>query len=165
MIHHNLANLVYPDDENLLADLQHAVEDLEVNHIVLCGHYGCAGIAAALRDDLNGHMWTWLRGVRSVYEQNEAELSAIEDPVDRQNRLAEHNVREQLVRLNDADIIRRAVERGQPLLLHGWIYDLRIGRLAQLLEIDPTEETVNQDMPPRIISASPVEQPDLKVIA
>ena len=87
LIHHNLANLVYPNDENLLADLQHAVEDLEVSHIVLCGHYGCTGIGAAFREDLSGHMWTWLRGVRSVYEKNEAELSAIDDPIDRQNRL------------------------------------------------------------------------------
>ena len=146
-IHRNLANLVYSDDDNLMADLQHAVDDLKVAHIILCGIYGCNGMGAVLNGDATGHMHSWLRALREVYEENRLEIDSIEDPLDRQNRLAELNVREQLRRLSQLDIVRAALERGQDLNLHGWIYDLSNGRLTELFEVEPVSETSGFAMP------------------
>ena len=155
-IHRNLANLVYDNDDNLLADLQHAVDDFEVGHIVLCGHYGCSGLRSAMDEDVTGHMKAWLRGARDVYEANREELDAIADPLARQNRLSELNVREQLIRLSRIDIVRAAFSRGQDLTLHGWIYDVRNGQLSELLAIDAPVETAVPKPAPKIIS---VEEP------
>ncbi|MDG6079291.1 carbonic anhydrase [Erythrobacter litoralis] len=155
-IHRNLANLVYDNDDNLLADLQHAVDDFEVGHIVLCGHYGCSGLRSAMDDDVTGHMKAWLRGARDVYDANREELDAIADPLARQNRLSELNVREQLIRLSRIDIVRAAFSRGQDLTLHGWIYDVRNGQLSELLAIDAPVETAVPKPAPKIIS---VEEP------
>ncbi|MBX7483359.1 carbonic anhydrase [Qipengyuania qiaonensis] len=137
-IHRNLANLVYQDDDNLMADLQHAIEDFKVAHIILCGHYGCSGLQTAMTDGGSGHVRSWLLAAREVFAMHRAELEAIDDRVQRQDRMAELNVREQLVRLANTDTVRSAFERGQDLTLHGWVYDLRSGLLAELLEIDPT---------------------------
>lgn len=164
-IHRNLANLVYQDDDNLLADLQHAVDDFRIEHIVVCGHYGCSGIGAAMRGDATGHMKSWLRSVREVYETYRTELDAVEDPLSRQNRLAELNVREQLLRLSEIDVVRAAVGRGQVLALHGWIYDVRNGRLAQLFELEPGNPTPDLPMPPKIISETPKENHEPAVFA
>ena len=152
-IHRNLANLIYQDDDNLLADLQHAVDDFAVEHIVLCGHYGCSGIGAAMSGDTTGHMHSWLSAARAVYEQYRTELDAIANPVSRQNRLAELNVREQLLRLSKLDVIEAALGRGQPLVLHGWIYDMRDGQLTELFDIDPATGPIDLPMPPKVISA------------
>ncbi len=152
-IHRNLANLIYPEDDNLLADLQHAVDDFRVAHIVVCGHYGCSGIGAAMRGDATGHMRSWLRAASEVYEQSRGELEAIADPVERQNRLAELNVRAQLMRLADLDVVRAAWQRGQDLALHGWIYDVRDGKLEELFEIASAADAGDLPLPAKIISA------------
>lgn len=163
-IHRNLANLIYQDDDNLLADLQHAVDDFKVAHIVVCGHYGCSGIGAAMRGDATGHMQSWLRAARDVYEESRGELDAIADPVERQNRLAELNVRAQLIRLANLDVVRAAWQRGQDLALHGWIYDVRNGRLEELFEIETGNDSIDLPMPPKIISAGAREEPDVRTM-
>ncbi|MCP9222378.1 carbonic anhydrase [Erythrobacter sp. LQ02-29] len=147
-IHRNLANLVYETDDNLMADVQHAIEDFEIAHIVLCGHYGCSGLQTAMTGGGSGHVHSWLAAAREVFAQHRAELEGIEDQSERLNRMAELNVREQLVRLSKTDTVRAAFARGQDLTLHGFIYDLRNGRLAELLEIGRSGELSEIGIPP-----------------
>jgi carbonic anhydrase len=160
-IHRNTANLVYPDDDNFMADLQYAVDELKVPHIILCGHLGCAGIAATLRGETTGHMHSWLRAVREVQEEHRAELDAISNFDDRVNRLVELNVREQLIRLGRLDIIAQAYARGQELTLHGWVYDLRSGLLSELYEIASEAELDDLVLPANIISIDNGAEPRL----
>ncbi len=149
-IHRNIANIVHPDDENFLAVLQFAVETLEVPHIVLCGHYGCGGIAATLNGGTKGPIDHWLDGAREVQTAHRAELSALTDLDQRLNRMVELNVREQLIRLGRLPVVRRAFQRG--LTLHGWVYDLRDGLLSELYEIASQEELDDLTLPCTVIS-------------
>jgi len=146
-IHRNIANIVHPDDENFLAVLQFAVETLEVPHIVLCGHYGCGGIEAMLRGRTDGPVENWLTGARDAHAAHRAEIQELGSFDQRVNRMVELNVRHQLGRLGGLDIVRKAFERGQPLTLHGWVYDLRDGILSQLYEV-ASQEQLNNLMPP-----------------
>jgi len=149
-IHRNIANIVHPDDENFLAVLQFAVEELEVPHIVLCGHYGCGGIMATLKGGTSGPIDHWLDGARGVQAAHGAELAGLNDFDQRVNRMVELNVREQLVRLGGLDVVRRAFQRG--LTLHGWVYDLRDGLLSELYEIASQEELDDLTLPHNVIS-------------
>ena len=151
-IHRNIANIVHPEDENLMAVLQFAVEELRVPHIVLCGHYGCGGIEATLRGGIRGPIHNWLGGARDVQDAHLAELEAIPDFNQRLNRMVELNVRDQLIRLGGLDIVRRAFELGQELTLHGWVYDLREGLLSELYEIGSQEELDCLTLPDSVIS-------------
>jgi len=151
-IHRNTANLIHSADENLLADLQSAIDDFQVPHIVLCGHYGCGGIAASLEGCATGPMHSWLSGVRAVEEAHHAELAAIDGADERVNRLVELNVRDQLIRLGRLEIVRRAFARGQELTLHGWVYDLRDGIITELLEIGSGDELDDVLLPDNVIS-------------
>jgi carbonic anhydrase len=151
-IHRNIANIVHPEDENFLSVLQFALEELQVPHIVLCGHYGCGGIEATLKGGTRGPINNWLAGARDVQDAHLAELEAIGDFALRANRMVELNVRDQLVRLGGLDIVQRAFARGQELTLHGWVYDLRDGLLSELYEIASQEELDDLTLPGKVIS-------------
>lgn len=134
--HRNIANLVYEDDLNLMAVLQYAVSVLKVHHIILCGHYACGGIQAALAGGTTGPVHEWLASARQVADDHADELAAAGDERARINRLTELNVRDQLVRLARLPVVAEALASGQELALHGWVYDLREGLIKPLLEIE-----------------------------
>jgi len=134
-IHRNIANLVNPNDQNLMSVVQFAVDVLKVRHIIVCGHYGCGGIHAALEGGVDGHVHDWLAIARDVVRDHADELNALPEE-QRVNRLVELNVRDQLVQLARTDVVQDAFASGQPLELHGWVYDLRDGLLKPLMEID-----------------------------
>ncbi len=129
-VHRNIANLVVHTDLNCLSVLQFAVDLLKVRHVIVCGHYGCSGVNAALRRDRLGLSDNWLRHVQDVHEKHAASLAA--DPASAAERLCELNVVEQVANVCQTSIARDAWERGQALNVHGWIYGLRDGRLHDL---------------------------------
>lgn len=131
-VHRNVANLVVHTDLNCLSAIQFAVEVLRVRHIIVCGHYGCAGVVAALRDDKLGLIDNWLRHVQDVRWKHQAQLDALETEALRQNRLCELNAIEQVVNVSRTTVVREAWARGQTLAVHGWVYDVRDGLLRDL---------------------------------
>jgi carbonic anhydrase len=138
-IHRNIANLVVHTDMNLMSVLQFAVEVLEVEHVIVCGHYGCGGVAAAVDGSYHGLIDKWLRTIKDVYRIYHVELDAIADPVQRHQRLVELNVREQVYRLCSTSFVQRRWGADMGEHVHGWVYDLRHGLLTDL-EIDPADE-------------------------
>jgi carbonic anhydrase len=138
-IHRNIANLVVACDSNLNAVVQYAVEHLKVQHIVVCGHYECGGVKAAMNPSDMGQLNSWLQGLRDVYRIHQAELDAIQDSRRRFDRLVELNVREQCFNIIKIDHVQRAwYKTGYPKL-HGWVFDVRTGKLIDL-ELKLAEE-------------------------
>jgi carbonic anhydrase len=131
-VHRNVANLVEHTDVNCLSVLQYAIDVLKVKHIIVCGHYGCGGIRAAMGSQPLGLIDNWLRHVRDVHLWNREELAAIPDPGARCDRLAELNVEAQVANVCHTTIVQDAWQRGQPLTVHGWIYSLSDGLLRDL---------------------------------
>jgi carbonic anhydrase len=131
-VHRNLANVVLHADLNCLSVLQYAVDGLQVAHIIVCGHYGCGGVLAALRDEKLGLSDNWLRHVQDVRRKHQAELDGLGSEALRHNRLCELNVIEQVVNVTQTTIVRDAWARGQALAVHGWVYDIRDGLLRDL---------------------------------
>ncbi len=131
-VHRNVANLVVHTDLNCLSAMQFAVDVLKVRHIIVCGHYGCGGVRAALRDDRLGLVDNWLRHVRDVQQKHEAQLGAIRDESQRWDRLCELNVMEQALNVCQTTIVRDSWQRGQDLAIHGWIYKVQDGLLRDL---------------------------------
>ena len=131
-VHRNVANLVEHTDVNCLSVLQYAIDVLEVKHVIVCGHYGCGGIRAAMQAQPLGLIDNWLRHVRDVHLWNREELAAIADPVKRVDRLAELNIEAQVANVCHTTIVQDAWRRGQPLTVHGWIYSLSDGLLRDL---------------------------------
>jgi carbonic anhydrase len=131
-VHRNVANVVVHTDLNCLSVLQFAVDVLRVKHVIVCGHYGCGGVSAALRDEKLGLIDNWLRHVQDVGAKHRAELAVLPDEPARAARLCELNVIEQVANVADTTVVRDAWRRGQPLAVHGWIYDLRDGLLRDL---------------------------------
>jgi carbonic anhydrase len=131
-VHRNVANVVVHADLNCLSVIQFAVEVLGVGHIIVCGHYGCGGVLAALRDDKLGLVDNWLRHVQDVRWKHQAELDALPTEAERHQRLCELNVVEQVVNVSKTTVVQDAWGRGHPLEVHGWIYDLRDGLLRDL---------------------------------
>jgi carbonic anhydrase len=131
-VHRNVANVVAHTDLNCLSAIQFAVEVLRVGHIVVCGHYGCGGVLAALRDEKLGLIDNWLRHVQDVRGKHRPQLDALSDEPQRHDRLCELNVIEQVVNVSQTTIVREAWARGQVLAVHGWIYDIRDGLLRDL---------------------------------
>ncbi len=131
-VHRNVANVVVHTDFNCLSVLQFAVEILKVRHVIVCGHYGCGGVLAALNRTPLGLSENWLRNVDDVYRANEAELSAIGDAEKRHDRLCELNVIVQVRNVCRTTVVREAWTRGQEVSVHGWIYSLRDGLLRDL---------------------------------
>jgi carbonic anhydrase len=131
-VHRNVANVVVHTDLNCLSAIQFAVDVLRVGHIIVCGHYGCGGVLAALRDDKLGLADNWLRHVQDVRSKHRQELDALETEGPRLHRLAELNVIEQMGNVSKTTAVRDAWARGQALAVHGWVYDLRDGLLRDL---------------------------------
>ena len=131
-VHRNIANVVVHADLNCLSVLQFAVDVLKVEHVIVCGHYGCGGVRAALRDDRLGLVDNWLRHVQDVRWKHLIELNGLPTEDDRHHRLCELNVIEQVINVSQTTIVRDAWARGQSLEIHGWIYDLRDGLLRDL---------------------------------
>jgi carbonic anhydrase len=131
-VHRNVANVVVHADLNCLAALQFAVDVLRVRHVIVCGHYGCGGVLAALRDDRLGLVDNWLRHVQDVKSKHERGLARLSTERERHDRLCELNVIEQVVNVCRTTVVREAWARGQALTVHGWIYALRDGLLRDL---------------------------------
>jgi carbonic anhydrase len=131
-VHRNIANVVVHSDLNCLAVLQFAVEVLTVKHIIVCGHYGCAGVHAALAGTRVGLSDNWLGHVRDVHDKHEKYLGEVLTPPARHDRLVELNVVEQVINVAKTTIVRDAWERGQPLTIHSWVYGLKDGLLRDL---------------------------------
>jgi len=131
-VHRNVANLVVHSDMNCLSVLQYAVDLLNVKHIIVCGHYGCGGIRAALDEKRHGLIDNWLRHIRDIHERREVELRMLVQPEERVNRLCEMNVVEQAINVGNTTIIQDAWSRGQDVTVHGWIYGLNNGLVRDL---------------------------------
>lgn len=131
-VHRNVANVVAHTDLNCLSVLQFAVDVLKVKHIIVCGHYGCGGVNAALNNERLGLIDNWLRHVQDVSKKHEALLAEVVDKQARLNRLCELNVIEQVSNVCQTTIVQDAWERGQELAVHGWIYGLSDGLLRDL---------------------------------
>jgi carbonic anhydrase len=131
-VHRNVANVVVHADLNCLSAIQFAVEVVGVRHIIVCGHYGCGGVLAALRDEKLGLVDNWLRHVQDVRSKYQAELDALATETDRHRRLCELNVIEQVMNVSRTTVVRDAWARGQSLTVHGWVYDLLDGLLRDL---------------------------------
>lgn len=131
-VHRNIANLVVHTDLNCLSVMQFAVDLLKVRHIIVCGHYGCSGVGAALRRDRLGLSDNWLRHVQDVREKHDGVLVKLAGASEAADRLCELNVIEQVANVCHTSIARDAWERGQELTVHGWIYGLQDGLLRDL---------------------------------
>jgi len=141
-VHRNIANLVVHTDLNCLSVMQFAVDQLKVRHIIVCGHYGCSGVQAALRQDRLGLSDNWLRHLQDVREKHQARLGSERPRAEDADRLCELNVIEQAVNVCQTTIVRDAWERGQELAVHGWTYSLQDGLLRDLhMTANSFEET------------------------
>lgn len=131
-VHRNIANMVIHTDMSMLSVLDYSVNVLEVNHIMVCGHYGCGGITAAMGNQSVGLIDNWLRHIKDVYRLYQAELDALEDWTERSRRLVELNVIEQSLGLCKTSIVQNAWKRGKFLEIHGIVYDVANGLLKDL---------------------------------
>ena len=130
-VHRNIANMVVNSDLNVMSVINYAVRYLKVEHIIVCGHYGCGGVAAALESEDMGILNPWLRNVRDVYRLHKDELLQIEDSQARYDRLIEINVEEQCVNILKTAAVQRATREGI-LKVHGWVFDIHTGELIDL---------------------------------
>ena len=139
-VHRNVANVVVHTDFNCLSVMQYAVDVLKVDHIIVCGHHGCGGVKAALENSQLGLIDNWLRHVQDVVREHEHTLKEIDDKTKRLDRLCELNVMEQVLNVCRTTIVQSAWQRGQELVVHGWIYGLEDGLLRDLgISIDCAE--------------------------
>jgi carbonic anhydrase len=131
-VHRNVANLVVHTDMNCLSVIQFAVEVLKVRHIIVCGHYGCGGVIAALEGQRHGLIDNWLRHIQDTANKHSLTLDTLPDTTERTNRLCELNVIENVVNVGETTIVQEAWESGQDITIHGWIYDLKDGIMGDL---------------------------------
>jgi carbonic anhydrase len=131
-VHRNIANMVIHSDMNMLSVLSYAVEVLKVKHIIVCGHYGCGGVLAAMDNQQLGLIDNWLRHIKDVYRFNASLLDSIEDKTTRARKFVELNVIEQVGHLGKTSIVQNAWKRNQFLTLHGWAYDVADGIIHDL---------------------------------
>jgi len=137
-VHRNIANLVVHTDVNLLSVLQYAVDILQVKHIIVCGHYGCGGIKAAMtKQSYAGVINKWLRNIKDVYRLYRNELDAIVDMEQRTDKLVELNVKEQVNNLAKTSIIQKSWKQNERPHIHGWVYGLKDGLLKSVFEMKP----------------------------
>jgi carbonic anhydrase len=135
-VHRNVANLVINTDVNVLSVLDYAVNHLKVKHVIVCGHYGCGGIKAAItRKDFKPVLNMWLRNIKDVYRIHRSQLDLIFDPEKKADRLVELNVMEQVFNLAKTSIIQRAWKQEQRPDLHGWVYGLKDGIIKPVYEM------------------------------
>jgi carbonic anhydrase len=131
-VHRNIASVVVHTDLNCLSVLQYAVEVLQVKHVIVCGHYGCGGVRAAMQNREFGLIDNWLRHLKDIYQKHEAALNALTDETQRFDRFCELNVIEQVYNVCHTTIVQGAWRRGQSLAVHGWIYGVGDGLLKDL---------------------------------
>lgn len=131
-VHRNMANLFIYTDINCLSVLEYAINVLKIKHIILCGHYGCAGIYTAMQEQTNNIVDHWLRSIRDVYENHKDTLGVIDDLHIRSDKLVELNVKQQVLNICHTPIVQKAWARNQSLWVHGWVYDLKTGMLKDL---------------------------------
>lgn len=131
-VHRNVANVVVHTDLNCLSVIQFAVEVLRVRHVIVCGHYGCGGVLAALREEKVGLADNWLRHVQDVRRAHQSRIDALPAETERHRRLCELNVVDQVVNVSQTTVLRDAWSRGYEVSVHGWIYDLADGLLRDL---------------------------------
>lgn len=131
-VHRNIANMVVPTDMNMLSVLDYAVNVLKVRHVIVCGHYGCGGVKAAMTNNSIGIIDSWIRHIKDVYRFHQDELELMENEDERFNRFVELNVREQVHDLAKTSIVQNAWNNGQQLHLHGWVYGVGSGIIKDL---------------------------------
>ena len=142
-VHRNVANLVIHTDLNCLSVVQYAIDVLEVEHVIICGHYGCGGVQAAVENPELGLINNWLLHIRDIWYKHSSLLGEL-SPDQRLNKLCELNVVEQIYNLGHSTVMQTAWKRGQKVTLHGWVYGIQDGRLRNL-EVDATSrETLEQ---------------------
>jgi carbonic anhydrase len=131
-VHRNIANMVIHSDMNMLSVLDYAVNVLKVKHIIVCGHYGCGGVLAAMNNHSIGIIDNWIRHIKDIYRLHKTYLDGIENETDRFNAFVEVNVKEQVFDLAKTSIVQSAWKNGQDLTLHGWAYGLNSGFVTDL---------------------------------
>jgi carbonic anhydrase len=131
-VHRNIANLVIHTDLNCLSVIQYAVEVLQVKHIIICGHYGCGGVKAAMDNQEHGLIDNWLRNIKDIYRYHEAKIDALQDDKEKIDLLCELNVMEQVANVCHTTIVQSAWKAKQKLAVHGWIYSIEDGILKDL---------------------------------
>lgn len=131
-VHRNIANVVVHTDLNCLSVIQYAVDVLKVKHIIVCGHYGCGGVKAALEDVQHGFVDNWVRHIKDIYMNYYHEMRPLTDKKERIDKMCEMNVMQQVNNVCHTNIVQNAWRRGQDLSIHGWIYDLHDGVLNDL---------------------------------
>jgi carbonic anhydrase len=131
-VHRNIANMVIHSDMNMLSVLDYAVNALKVKHVIVCGHYGCGGVKAAMGNSSIGIIDNWIRHIKDVYRLNQTELDGIADENARFNRFVELNVKEQVYDLAKTSIVQAAWNKNQDLTIHGWVYGLNSGYVTDL---------------------------------
>jgi carbonic anhydrase len=148
-VHRNIANMVVHTDMNMLSVLEYAVNVLKVKHVIVCGHYGCGGVKAAMSQHSVGIINKWLRNIKDVYRYHRTEVDGLSEEKDRVNKLIELNVQEQVMNLAKTSIIQKAWKDRNGPDLHGWVYDLHDGMIKPVFEmlhgthIDPLYEFDN----------------------
>jgi len=140
-VHRNLANVVVHTDLNCLSVMQFAVDVLRIEHIIVCGHYGCSGVSTALNNERVGLADNWLRHIQDVHAKHDAKVAAVSDMGERIDRLCELNVIEQVANVCRTTVVQDAWDRGQALAVHGWVYGLKDGLVRDL---NTTVTTVNE---------------------
>lgn len=131
-VHRNIANVVSGNDLNILSVLQYAIEVLQVNHIVVCGHYGCGGVKAAMQKKSYGLLDNWLRNIRDVYRFHEDELKSITEEKKKYDRLVELNVLEQCTNVIKTSYLQKSYIKNKYPIVHGWVFDMESGYLKDL---------------------------------
>ena len=131
-VHRNIANLVIHTDLNCLSVIQYAVDVLQVKHVIVCGHYGCSGIKAAMENREHGLIDNWLRNIKDVYRYHQAAIDTLQEEKERIDLLCELNVVEQVANICQTTIVQSAWKSGQELAVHGWIYSIEDGTLKDL---------------------------------
>ena len=150
-VHRNVANVVVHTDLNCLSVLQYAVDVLKVEHVIVCGHYGCGGVQAAYGNANLGLIDNWLRHVKDVAEKYSDDLAARPDDETRMDRLCELNVIEQVLHVARTTIVQDAWKRGQPLILHGWVYRLQSGLLKDISICISSEKELKEFIEQRVM--------------
>lgn len=136
-VHRNIANLVVHTDTNFLSVLSYAVENLKVPHVIVCGHYNCGGVRAALSHGHLGLIDNWVRNIKDTYFTHKREIDLVKGETDKVNRLVELSVLEQVKNLSHTSIIQKAWHTRQAPHIHGWVYDLSTGMLKELVHLEP----------------------------
>ncbi len=141
-VHRNIANTVVHTDLNCLSVLHYAVSVLKIKHIIVCGHYGCGGVQAALGHVQFGLVDNWLRNVRDVYYNHRDSFQEMENPKEKINLLCELNVAQQVANVSHTNIVQNAWDQGESLAIHGWIYDIQDGLLKKLTPVINSVEQI-----------------------